>query len=94
MTNICANEIVARHHFPWDEIVLHLHELNHDGFILMTQLSTAVIRLQKKVLISLLPPDSLLLPDFYYYLLPQETAFHLLLRILPLQLCQRNMNPW
>ena len=48
MTNIRANEIVARHHFPWDEIVLHLQELKQDGFILMTQLSTAVISITEK----------------------------------------------
>lgn len=48
MSNIRTNEIISRLHFPWDEIVLHLNELENDGYIIMKQLSTAVISITEK----------------------------------------------
>ena len=40
--------IIARLNFPWDEIVQHLNELQQDGLIILTQLSTAVVSLTNK----------------------------------------------
>jgi len=42
---IHPNVIIARQNFPWDEIVEHLKELQTDGFVMLTQLSTAVVSL-------------------------------------------------
>lgn len=45
---IHSNVIIARQNFPWDEIVQHLNELQEDGFVILTQLSTAVVSVTEK----------------------------------------------
>ena len=45
---IQTNMIIARLNFPWDEIVQHLTELEADGLLILTQLSTAVVSLTDK----------------------------------------------
>ena len=45
---IQTNMIIARLNFPWDEIVQHLNELEADGLLILTQLSTAVVSLTDK----------------------------------------------
>ena len=45
---IQTNMIIAHLNFPWDEIVQHLNELQQDGLIILTQLSTAVVSLTDK----------------------------------------------
>ena len=41
-------EIITRQNFPWDEIVIHLNELQGEGLVNIKQVSTAVISITDK----------------------------------------------
>lgn len=43
--SIKPNEIISRSHFPWDEIMQHLEELNHDQLITMKRSLVVVINI-------------------------------------------------
>lgn len=48
MHNILPNEIISRHHFPWDEIINHLNELLREDYIVMKQSSPVIVTITKK----------------------------------------------
>ena len=41
-------EIITRQNFPWDEIVIHLNELQGEGLVNIKQVSTPVISITDK----------------------------------------------
>jgi predicted transcriptional regulator len=43
-----TNELILRQNFPWDEVVNHLKELQAEGYVIMKQLSVAVISITDK----------------------------------------------
>lgn len=48
MSIIHPNKIISRQHFPWDEIVDHLNELQADGYINMKPVSPAFVSITDK----------------------------------------------
>jgi hypothetical protein len=47
-TLLATNELILHQALPWDEVVNHLNELNRDGYILLQQLSVALISITGK----------------------------------------------
>jgi hypothetical protein len=47
-TLLASNELILHQARPWDEVVEHLNDLNKDGYILLQQLSVAVISMTSK----------------------------------------------
>ncbi len=47
-TLLSTNELILRQPLPWDEVVAHLKQLNSEGYILLQQLSVAVISITSK----------------------------------------------
>lgn len=47
-TVLTINELLLHQNRPWDELVLHLEELNKEGCIILHQLSVAVVSITNK----------------------------------------------
>jgi predicted transcriptional regulator len=47
-TVLTINELLLHQNRPWDELVLHLEELNKEGYIILHQLSVAVVSITNK----------------------------------------------